>query len=189
MMISLTTSAEILPEDTPLEVWLLRDDPSFHLWQGEDGAFRVAETGAGEDAALALMVLGQDERPQDARMLAEAWAGIDRNGHPIEVGNYFAESVLPGLLDTFNRKHRAGVEPMTYLAGLICCSAFDIALHDAYGKLLKKDVYSTYNAEFMNDDLSAYLEPADDVDFSFEGKYPADFLKNRPRNFPGNFLK
>ena len=38
--------------------------------------------------------------------------------------------------------------------------ALDIALHDAYGKLLGRDVYTTYNAEFMNVDLSHFLEPA-----------------------------
>ena len=42
------------------------------------------------------------------------------------------------------------------------------------------DVYSTYNAEFMNADLSHYLEPADNTHFSFDGKYPAYFLKSSP---------
>jgi L-alanine-DL-glutamate epimerase-like enolase superfamily enzyme len=37
-------------------------------------------------------------------------------------------------------------------------------------------VYETYNAEYMNDDLLAFLTPADGADVSFAGKYPADFL-------------
>jgi L-alanine-DL-glutamate epimerase-like enolase superfamily enzyme len=111
------------------------------------------------------------------RMLAEAWARFDRFGHPIEVGHDFAESVLPGLLDKLNFQRGDKAEEMPWLAALVCCSAFDIALHDAYGNLLERDVYSTYNAEFMNEDLSDFLEPADGVDVSFEGKYPADFLR------------
>jgi L-alanine-DL-glutamate epimerase-like enolase superfamily enzyme len=110
------------------------------------------------------------------RMLAEAWAGFDRQGHPIEVGHAFLESVLPGLLSELNGKRSEEAERMPHLAALVCCSAFDIALHDAYGQLLGRDVYSTYNGEFMNSDLSAYLAPAAGVDVSFAGRYPADFM-------------
>ena len=36
------------------------------------------------------------------KMLAEAWAGFDRYGHPIELGSEFIESVLPKLLERIN---------------------------------------------------------------------------------------
>jgi len=128
--------------------------------------------------------LGYQERCETmqlfCRMLAEAWAQFDRQGHPIEIGSDFIESILRNLLDQLNRQRGEQTEPMPYLAALVCCSAFDIALHDAYGQLLGRDVYSTYNAEFMNSDLSRFLKPTDDVDFSFEGKYPADFLTFPP---------
>jgi len=129
------------------------------------------------------------------KSLAEAWARFNQQGHPIEIGNAFIESVLPGLRQQFNERratrHKRR-EPMPWLAALVCCSAFDIALHDAYGNLLGLDVYSTYNAEFMNKDLSSFLEPAapvssceDNSGGSFAGKYPADFLKFPPaKNMP-----
>jgi len=113
-------------------------------------------------------------------MVAEAWAKFDRHGHPIELGHCFIESVLPCLLDKLNRQRSEQTEPMPWLAALVCCSAFDIAVHDAYGQLLGRDIYSTYNGEFMNADLSHFLEPAEGVDFSFAGKYPADFLQHPP---------
>ncbi|MHC4084830.1 MAG: enolase C-terminal domain-like protein [Planctomycetota bacterium] len=114
------------------------------------------------------------------RMVAETWTQFDRLGHPIELGSEFIDSQLPTLLDKLNRRRGEQTEPMPHLAALVCCSAFDIALHDAYGQLLNHDVYSTYNAEFMNADLSHFLKAADDIDFSFAGKYPADFLTFPP---------
>ncbi len=114
------------------------------------------------------------------RMVAEAWTQLDRFGHPIELGSKFIDSQLPALLDKLNRRRGEQTEPMPHLAALVCSSAFDIALHDAYGQLLNRDVYSTYNAEFMNTDLSHYLKAADDSNFSFKDKYPADFLTFPP---------
>ena len=119
------------------------------------------------------------------RMLAEAWTRFDKKGHPIEIGSEFIESVLPGLLDELNGQRGEQAEPMPWLAALVCCSAFDVALHDAYGRILGREVYSTYNAEFMNVDLSAFLKPADGADVSFAGKYPADFLTfPAPKSLP-----
>jgi len=110
------------------------------------------------------------------RMLAEAWIHFGRHGHPIELGSDFIETVLPDLLDQINSERGEQAEPMPHLAALVCCSAFDIALHDAYGRLLERDVYSTYNAEFMNKDLAAFIQPAEGSNISFVGKYPEDFF-------------
>jgi L-alanine-DL-glutamate epimerase-like enolase superfamily enzyme len=108
--------------------------------------------------------------------LTEEWATLDVEGHPIEIGYHFKEHVLPGLLRKANHDVDCDSEPIPWLAALVCCSAFDIALHDAYGQVLRRDVYSTYGPEFMNRDLAAYLTPVEDSGVSFEGKYPSDFL-------------
>jgi L-alanine-DL-glutamate epimerase-like enolase superfamily enzyme len=117
--------------------------------------------------------LGYDERHRALKTfteeLAVAWAEFERTGHPIEVGHAFQKEKLPGLLRAFNDR-KLTAEPMPWLAALVCCSLFDIALHDAYGMLHGVPVYETYNARFMNGDLSAFLTP------EFAGKYPADFL-------------
>ena len=84
-----------------------------------------------------------------------------RPGHPIELGDRFIEEFLPDLLDEFNDAERAGAEPVPWLAALVCASAFDLALHDAYGMLHGVPTYETYNARFMNVDLDDYLEPAE----------------------------
>jgi len=116
------------------------------------------------------------------RRLAQAWAEFDCYGHPLEVGHDFQQEVLPGLLTRFNEQSCEGAEPMPWLAALVCCSAFDIALHDAFGQLLQRPVYETYRREFVNRDLSAFLAPADTAKVSFQDKFPDDFLVAKPPN-------
>jgi L-alanine-DL-glutamate epimerase-like enolase superfamily enzyme len=113
------------------------------------------------------------------RTLAKAWPDFKAFGHPLEVGHDFAEQVLPGLL----KQHNDACMPeqaMPWLAALVCCSAFDIALHDAYGQFHIIDIYKTYNKDFLNRDLAAFVSPAEDRNISFAGQYPADFLNLTP---------
>lgn len=107
--------------------------------------------------------------------LAEAWAEFHEHGHALEVGHAFLENALHGLLRAFNAEQRKGREPMPHLAALVCCSLFDIALHDAYGRLVEKPIYQTYNREFMNRDLSTFVEPARES-VSFANMFPSDYL-------------
>ena len=112
--------------------------------------------------------------------LAELWASVRASGHPMELGHDFQETVLQPWFAGFNQRHRHGKEPMPWLAALVCCSPFDLALHDAYGQLLGRPTYATYGPEFMNRDLAAYLQPASASEISFQGKYPCDFFVSRP---------
>lgn len=109
-------------------------------------------------------------------LLAQAWNDFDHTGHPLEVGDAFQQLMLPEQLAKFNRERGPDAEPMPWLAALVCCSAFDLALHDAYGMLHNKPVYTTYAPPYMNRDLTAYLEPAAGTDISFVGRYPVDFF-------------
>ena len=115
--------------------------------------------------------------------LARAWAEFAGQGHPMEIGHDFQEQILPALLARTNGARGKDSEPMPWLAALVCCSAFDLAVHDAFGQLLQRPVYETYDGEFMNRDLGAFLE--DSPSASFAGKYPRDFLvANPPRRLP-----
>lgn len=112
--------------------------------------------------------------------LAAAWSTFTERGHAIEIGHVFIEDELPVQLDNFNyEKMRAGPH-IPWLAALVCCSVFDQALHDAYGKLVGMPVYQTYNSDFMSRDLSSYLEPAGDARVSFNRRYPTDYLVADP---------
>lgn len=110
--------------------------------------------------------------------LAVEWAGFEKSGHALEVGHGFIESVLYQTLMRFNSGRR-GEEPMPQLAALVCCSAFDIALHDAFGQAVGKPIYETYTDEYLSQDLASMLEPAPGSGVSFVGRYPIDYLVSR----------
>ncbi len=116
--------------------------------------------------------------------LAKAWSDFPVAGHPMEIGHAFQRDRLHALLEEFNHEQNVA-EPMPHLASLVCCSAFDLALHDAYGILLQKPVYQTYNANFMNEHLGFFLEPAEGASVTFAGRYPEDyFVKDIPTRLP-----
>ncbi|KAA1262438.1 hypothetical protein LF1_50020 [Rubripirellula obstinata] len=111
------------------------------------------------------------------QLLADAWCESVPPSQAIEVGHQFLENRLPALLSEFNESR--STEAMPWLAALVCCSAFDLALHDAYAKLIGLPVFDTFTSELMDHDLSHYLEPAAGTDISFAGKFPSDFLVPR----------
>lgn len=106
--------------------------------------------------------------------LGKAWVANAQFGHPVEIGSEFEDEVLPKLLNSANQFSTVG-EAMPWLAALICASAFDIALHDAYGNLLQRSTYETYGPEHLNRTLEKFLTPADKA-VSFSGKTVVDYL-------------
>ena len=111
--------------------------------------------------------------------LGEIWAGFEKTGHPLEVGSAFIKDELPKALEKLNNE-RVGTEPMPWLAALVCCSAYDIALHDAYGQLHDVFIYDTYTSDYITRDLASFLTPEEESDVSFDGKFPSDFLSTNP---------
>ncbi|MEM9352314.1 MAG: mandelate racemase/muconate lactonizing enzyme family protein [Planctomycetota bacterium] len=107
--------------------------------------------------------------------LNTAWSRFEAWGHALEVGHAFQHLSLESVRAQFNADRPAGGE-LPHLAALVCCSAFDLALHDAYGNAQGRPVYETYNADFLSHDLFSYLEPADGVSVDFAGMYPQDYF-------------
>lgn len=110
------------------------------------------------------------------RRLVRAWADFTLAGHPLEVGHDFQADVLLSLWNDA-RKGRDPQDQMPWLAALVCCSPFDIALHDAYGLLLERPTYDTYTSAFLNRDLSAFITPADDTKVTYKDRYPDAYLR------------
>jgi len=116
---------------------------------------------------------------QFTREVTAAWVNSGETGHPLEIGHDFQESILPRLRNDFNGTANRAGEPLPWLAALLCCAACDLATHDAYGRFHERPVYETYGPDFLNRDLAAFLEPAEDAGASFRGKHPGDFLLPR----------
>lgn len=115
--------------------------------------------------------------------LAQKLVAFEGCGHPMEIGYDFQKQVLLQELELANTE--AGTEPMPYLAALVCLSAFDIAVHDAFGNLLGRDSYDCYDASHMTRDLASFLEPAEGSGVGFKGRYVKDYLtQDAPKVMP-----
>jgi hypothetical protein len=109
--------------------------------------------------------------------LAKAVVEFDTFGHPLELGDSFQRGKLDALLEEANAGHS---EVMPHLAALVCHSLFDLAIYDAYGRLLQRPVFATLDREFLSSDLSGPL----DGDRRFADQWPADFLHPREDRLP-----
>jgi L-alanine-DL-glutamate epimerase-like enolase superfamily enzyme len=115
--------------------------------------------------------------------LATAWLQFEQVGHPLELGHVFQQEVLPSILRE-NRKpdqEEHPNEPIPWLGALVCSSPFDIALHDAFGRLLQRPVYQIYGPDCLKSDLSRFLEANPESRLSFRGRYPIDYLRASPQ--------
>ena len=114
--------------------------------------------------------------------LVSAWTQFDMLGDPLELGIRFQEDVLAPLHREFN-VGRGEDDQMPWLAALVCCSLFDIAMHDAFGRAVDRPVYETYNQTFLNRPLSDYLEGEGEVHFT--DQYPEDYFVDQvPTSLP-----
>lgn len=67
-------------------------------------------------------------------------------------------------------------ETFPKLAQLVAASPLDAAVHDAYGRVHEINSYDALSSEFMNDDLSDYL------DEQFEGEYLDQYTLRTPKD-------
>jgi hypothetical protein len=113
---------------------------------------------------------------------AEAICEWPGSGHAMEIGHAFEVSRLDELARIATGDSS---EAIPRLAALICLSPLDLAIHDAFGKVLGIDTFTSYTAEYLSRDLADLYSdsgmPPDDADRGlFTGRYPADFLVAKP---------
>ena len=112
------------------------------------------------------------------RKLAGAIPAFSYSGHPIEIAFEFQRSEFHELWMGF-RKVDAPDFPL--LAALVCYSAFDIAIHDAYGIANRAPIYALYGPDHLNRDLADFFADSDAAG-RFKGLYPKDFLRSERTN-------
>ncbi|MBQ9500663.1 MAG: mandelate racemase/muconate lactonizing enzyme family protein [Lentisphaeria bacterium] len=104
------------------------------------------------------------------RFLADHYPAPETD--PMTSGYGFLCRTLPELHARFNREKNT---TLPHLAALICSSAFDIAVHDAFAKAQGLPVYQTYGPQHLRHDLAYFFE-----DDRFAGKYPCDYFVSEP---------
>jgi L-alanine-DL-glutamate epimerase-like enolase superfamily enzyme len=129
---------------------------------GNAWAFPAASHDAGLGAMTALAV-----------ELAARTAACDEAGHPIDLFRALEPAYLRAA-ETVSRS-RALPAPIPKLCTLVVASAFDAAIHDAYGKAFGVSCYETYGASFTRHDLSRDLGP------EFKGEYLDRYVPSAPR--------
>ena len=94
-------------------------------------------------------------------------------GHPVEL-IYHLSGEYYHLGRALPQRLKLG-EEMPQLAQLVAASAFDAALHDAYGRAHDANSYDLLSSKFMNEDLSDYL------DDQFKGEYLDKYTLREPK--------
>jgi L-alanine-DL-glutamate epimerase-like enolase superfamily enzyme len=147
---------------------------------------RVRTTGGREAWGFGSMTLGSSWSfpavPYDAGLgammaLADALRPLtkdcDDTGHPIDLFRVLEPEYLRAA-ESVSRA-RALPVPIPKLCTLVVASAFDAALHDAYGKAFGVSCYDTYGSSFMTRDLSH------DLGTAFKGEYLDRYVPVAPR--------
>jgi L-alanine-DL-glutamate epimerase-like enolase superfamily enzyme len=127
--------------------------------------------------AWAFPAASQDEGLGAMKALADELRGVtadcDDIGHPIDLFRVLEPAYLRSAARV--SKARGLKTPIPKLCMLVVASAFDAAIHDAYGKAFGVSTYDTYGSSFMTHDLSQDLGP------QFKGEYLDHYVPSKPR--------
>jgi len=115
----------------------------------------------------------EDAMQKFAEDVVELANGYPDYGHPIEIA-YQLSAEYPHLAKTLAQRLKLA-EEMPLLAQLVAASAFDAALHDAFGRASDMNSYDGLSSKQMNDDLSIYL------DDQFKGEYLDKYTLRQPK--------
>jgi L-alanine-DL-glutamate epimerase-like enolase superfamily enzyme len=117
------------------------------------------------DTAKAMEVL--------AGKIVKRLGQFDDVAHPVELAHRF-EPLAFQLADEVTGEMKLA-DPMPHLSALVVASAFDAAIHDAYGRVHGRHVYECYGPEWLEQDLSTYL------DGQFRGESLASYSLTKPK--------
>ena len=90
-----------------------------------------------------------------AEAVAKRYRECTLSAHPIDITHAVEPQFFCDAAAITQQMQLA--EPIPKLASLVVASAFDAALHDAFGKSLGLNCYQTYGPEFLPHDLGHYL--------------------------------
>ena len=121
-------------------------------------------------------VLGYDATLIAMKALAERVGRIVGDcteiGHPIDLAWALEPEFHKAAAEV--TKEQGLLEPIPPLCTLVAASAFDAAVHDAFGKAQGLNCYHTYGPDFLSHDLGRYLGP------EFAGDSLQQYLSREP---------
>jgi L-alanine-DL-glutamate epimerase-like enolase superfamily enzyme len=129
---------------------------------GNAWAFPAASQEAGLGAMIAL-----------AAEVRRITAACDAIGHPIDLFRLLEPEYLRAAAAVTSERGLSA--PIPKLCTLVVASAFDAALHDAYGKAFGLSSYATYGPSYMRRDLSH------DLGAAFRGEFLDRYIPATPR--------
>lgn len=99
--------------------------------------------------------------------------GFKEFGHPVDLNMTLEHEWLNAALEVDRELKLA--QPIPKLCTLVTGSPFDAAIADAYGKMLGRSTYATYDPDLMRHDLAHYLTP------EFKGEYLQKYVLKAPK--------
>jgi L-alanine-DL-glutamate epimerase-like enolase superfamily enzyme len=114
-----------------------------------------------------------DAMKELAKRLGPITASYKDYGHPIDINTTLEPEYLKAAAAVSRELKLA--TPIPKLCTLVTASAFDAAIHDAFGKAHGRNCYATYGTDLMERDLSAYLGDP------FRGEFLDRYLLAEPR--------
>ncbi|HMB29829.1 MAG TPA: enolase C-terminal domain-like protein [Blastocatellia bacterium] len=110
-----------------------------------------------------------------AERIAEITSGYKEYGHPIDINAALEPEYLKAAAEISKGPTPGLSSPIPKLCTLVTASAFDAAIHDAFGKVHNRSCYQTYGRGLMSRDLSAYLNA------DFKGEYLDRYILPKPK--------
>jgi L-alanine-DL-glutamate epimerase-like enolase superfamily enzyme len=90
-----------------------------------------------------------------ADRIKDILSNSDLCGHPITLAHQLEPRYEQAAVDLGHERNLG--EPVPRLCTMVVASAFDAAVHDAYGKLHGRNCYHTYGPDFLDRDLGYFL--------------------------------
>lgn len=108
-----------------------------------------------------------------AERIAKLTLSYREFGHPIDINSALEPEYLKAAAELSKELRLSAAIPK--LCTLVTASAFDAAIHDAFGKLHKRNCYQTYGQDLMTQDLAHYLNK------DFKREFPTQYIQTIPK--------
>jgi L-alanine-DL-glutamate epimerase-like enolase superfamily enzyme len=122
-------------------------------------AWGFASMTMGNIWAFPSATMSYDTTLNAMKVLASRIARITQDcselGHPLDIAHVLEPEYLKVAAEVSAELELS--EPIPKLCTLVVASPFDAALHDAFGKVHRRNVYDTYGPDLMTHDVSRYL--------------------------------